>query len=65
MREFALLRTLGASRRQVLRSVLAEGLAARRPRLLVGLAARVRHALSACVALFNAAGVDLPRKLQQ
>jgi putative ABC transport system permease protein len=58
-REFALLRTLGASRRQLLRSVLAEslaiGLAASALGVLVGLA--LAPALRAMLAAF---GIDLP-----
>src|SRR5262249_58647167 len=59
-REFATMRTLGASRRQVLRSVMAEALAigfvASLAGLVVGFA--LAHGL---VALFSAAGLDLPR----
>ena len=58
-REFATLRTLGASRRQVLRSILAEslvlGLVASAVGLLVGLALA-----QGLFALFNAVGLTLP-----
>ncbi|HEY2258228.1 MAG TPA: FtsX-like permease family protein [Solirubrobacteraceae bacterium] len=58
-REFATLRTLGASRRQVLRSILAEslvvGIIASVIGLLVGLALA-----QGLFALFNAAGLTLP-----
>ena len=59
MREFAMLRTLGASRRQVMRSVLLEaalmGLAAS----LIGIGFGVLLAIG-LNALFKAVGVDLP-----
>jgi putative ABC transport system permease protein len=59
-REFATLRTLGASRRQVMRSVVVEG-------LIVGLVASVLGLLlglgiaKGMTALFAALGVDLPK----
>ena len=58
-REFATLRTLGASRRQVLRSVVLEG-------LVIGLVASVLGILAGfalsegMIALFSLLGVDLP-----
>ena len=59
-RELATLRTLGASRRQVLRSVVAEALVIGVAASLVGLA--VGFALArGLIALFSAAGIDLPR----
>ncbi len=59
LREFALLRTLGASSGQVLRSVLAEGLTIGLLGSLLGLALGVLTA-SGLQALFKAIGVDLP-----
>src|SRR4051794_33832230 len=59
IREFALLRTLGASRAQVLRSVLGEGLALGVLGSLVGLGLGVVTAVG-LRALFKAVGVDLP-----
>jgi putative ABC transport system permease protein len=59
MREFAMLRTLGASRRQILRSVVLEA-------TIVGLAASVLGVLAglglapALLALFRLFGLDLP-----
>ncbi len=59
-REFATLRTLGASRKQVMRSVVLEG-------LVIGLLASVIGLLfglgiaKGMVALFSALGVDLPK----
>jgi putative ABC transport system permease protein len=58
-REFALLRTLGASRRQVLRSVLAEGLTIGVIGSAVGLGAGILVA-SGLRALFKTFGIDLP-----
>jgi putative ABC transport system permease protein len=58
-REFALLRTLGASRRQVLRSVLTEGLVLGVLGSVVGLGVGIVVA-SGLRALFKAVGVDLP-----
>jgi putative ABC transport system permease protein len=58
-REFALLRTLGASRRQVLRSVLTEGLVLGVLGSVVGLGIGIVVA-SGLRALFKAVGVDLP-----
>lgn len=58
-REFALLRTLGASRRQVLRSVLAEGLVIGVLGSALGLGLGVLVA-SGLRALFGAFGIDLP-----
>jgi putative ABC transport system permease protein len=59
-REFATLRTLGASRRQVLRSVMAEALTIGFVASVAGLAVgfALAHGL---VALLSAAGLDLPR----
>ena len=60
-REFALLRTMGASRRQVLRSVMLEA-------LIVGLTASILGLLLGIVtaqginALFKAFGADLPQE---
>ena len=60
-REFALLRTMGASRRQVLRSVMLEA-------LIVGLIASILGLLLGIVtaqginALFKAFGADLPQE---
>ena len=59
MREFALLRTLGASRSQILRSVLTEGLVLGFLGSVVGLALGVLTAVG-LRALFKAIGVDLP-----
>ena len=59
MREFALLRTLGASRSQVLRSVLAEGLTLGLAGSAVGLGLGILTA-SGLKALFKAVGVNLP-----
>jgi len=59
MREFALLRTLGASRGQVLRSVLTEGLLVGLAGSLVGLGLGILVA-SGLRALFKAVGIDLP-----
>jgi putative ABC transport system permease protein len=58
-REFALLRTLGASRRQVLASVLAEGLAIGVIGAAAGLALGIFVA-KGLRALFTAVGADLP-----
>src|SRR3954453_5613187 len=59
MREFALLRTLGASRGQVMRSVITEGLTIGILGSLVGLALGVAVA-SGLRAMFKAFGLDLP-----
>ena len=59
MREFALLRTLGASRGQVLRSVLGEGAVLGLLGSLIGLGLGVLTAVG-LRALFKAVGVDLP-----
>jgi putative ABC transport system permease protein len=59
MREFALLRTLGASRRQVLRSVITEGLALGFVGGLIGFALGIGTA-ALLRALFKAVGADLP-----
>ncbi len=59
MREFALLRTMGASRGQVLRSVITEGLVLGALGSLVGLGLGVITALG-LRALFKAVGLDLP-----
>jgi putative ABC transport system permease protein len=59
-RELATLRTLGASRRQVLRSVVAEALAIGFASSVVGLAVGFGLA-KGLIALFSAAGLDLPR----
>src|SRR5215210_6205873 len=59
MREFALLRTLGASRGQVMRSVVTEGLTIGIIGSLAGLALGVAVA-GGLRALFKAVGVDLP-----
>ena len=53
-REFALLRTLGASRGQVLRSVIGEGAAARRRRLGARARCSASRSRRACKALFSA-----------
>jgi putative ABC transport system permease protein len=59
-REFATLRTIGASRRQLLRSVLIEGLAIGLLASLIGLA--LGYALAAGMnALFVSFGIDLPK----
>jgi putative ABC transport system permease protein len=59
MREFALLRTLGASRGQVMRSVITEGFTIGVLGSIVGLALGVAVA-AGLRALFKAIGVDLP-----
>src|SRR4051794_12587813 len=59
MREFALLRTLGTSRGQVMRSVITEGLTIGLLGSVVGLALGVAVA-AGLRALFKAVGVDLP-----
>jgi putative ABC transport system permease protein len=59
-RELATLRTLGASRRQVLRSVIAEAGAIGVAASLVGLAMGLALA-AGLTALFRAAGLDLPQ----
>jgi putative ABC transport system permease protein len=59
MREFALLRTLGASRGQVLRSVLGEGAVLGLLGSLIGLGLGVLTAIG-LRALFKVIGVDLP-----
>jgi putative ABC transport system permease protein len=59
MREFALLRTLGASRGQVMRSVIGEGLALGVVGSLLGLALGIAIA-PGLRALFKAVGVELP-----
>src|SRR4051794_4450252 len=59
MREFALLRTLGASRGQVMRSVITEGLTIGVLGSVIGLAFGVAVA-AGLRALFKAIGVDLP-----
>jgi putative ABC transport system permease protein len=59
MREFALLRTLGASRGQIMRSVIGEGLVLGVVGSLVGLALGMAIA-PGLRALFRAVGVDLP-----
>jgi putative ABC transport system permease protein len=59
MREFALLRTLGASRSQIMRSVLTEGVVLGVLGSLVGIALGVLTAVG-LRALFKAIGVDLP-----
>src|SRR3954466_1182803 len=59
MREFALLRTLGASRGQVMRSVITEGFTIGLLGSVVGLALGVLVA-EGLRALFRAIGVDLP-----
>ncbi len=61
VRELATLRTLGASRRQVLRSVLLEGLLIGVVASVVGLVAGILLA-KGLNALFVAIGVDLPQK---
>jgi putative ABC transport system permease protein len=59
MREFALLRTLGASRPQVLRAVLGEGLALGIAGSIVGLGLGLVTAVG-LRALFSSVGVELP-----
>ena len=59
MREFAMLRTLGASRRQVLRSVLIEAALMGLVASLIGIGFGILLAVG-LNALFKAAGVDLP-----
>jgi putative ABC transport system permease protein len=59
-REFATLRTLGASRRQVMRSVVIEGLVVGIVASLLGLALGLGIA-KGMTALFSAMGVDLPK----
>jgi putative ABC transport system permease protein len=59
-RELATLRTLGASRHQVLRSVVAEALVIGFVSSLVGLAVGLGLA-EGLIALFSAAGIDMPR----
>ena len=59
MREFAMLRTLGASRRQVLRSVLVEAALMGLVASLIGIGFGILLAVG-LNALFKAAGVDLP-----
>jgi putative ABC transport system permease protein len=59
MREFALLRTLGASRRQVWRAVISEGLALGFLGGLIGFALGIGTA-ALLRALFKAIGADLP-----
>jgi putative ABC transport system permease protein len=58
-REFATLRTLGASRRQVMRSVIVEGVAVGLLASVLGLGAGLGIA-QGLVALFSVMGVDLP-----
>ena len=58
-REFATLRTLGASRKQVLRSVLLEGLVIGLLASVIGLFLGLGIA-KGMIALFSALGVDLP-----
>jgi putative ABC transport system permease protein len=60
-REFAVLRTLGASRRQILRSVLLEGLIMGVLASLTGLFLGIALA-KGLDALFVALGIDLPKK---
>ena len=59
IREFAMLRTLGASRRQVLRSVLAEAALMGLVASLIGIGWGILLAVG-LNALFKAVGVDLP-----
>jgi putative ABC transport system permease protein len=59
IREFGLLRTLGASRRQVLNSVLIEALVVGIVGSVLGVVAGIGFA-SAINALFTAVGIDLP-----
>jgi putative ABC transport system permease protein len=58
-REFATLRTLGASRKQVMRSVVAEGIAIGLLASAIGLVVGIGLA-KGLVALFGAIGVELP-----
>jgi putative ABC transport system permease protein len=58
-REFAMLRTLGASRRQILSTVIAEAFAIGLAASIVGVAAGIGFA-SALKGLFQALGIDLP-----
>ena len=58
-REFATLRTLGASRKQVMRSVVAEGLVIGLLASVIGLVVGIGLA-KGMVALFSAMGVELP-----
>jgi putative ABC transport system permease protein len=58
-REFATLRTLGASRKQVMRSVVAEGIVIGVVASAIGLIAGIALA-KGMVALFGALGVELP-----
>jgi putative ABC transport system permease protein len=58
-REFATLRTLGGSRKQVMRSVVAEGLVIGLVASVIGLLAGIGLA-KGMVALFSALGVELP-----
>lgn len=60
-REFALLRTLGASRRQILRSVLGEGLVLAVAGSAIGLALGLALA-PALYALFKVVGAELPNQ---
>jgi putative ABC transport system permease protein len=61
MREFALLRTLGASRRQIMRAVITEGLALGFVGGVVGFALGIGTA-ALLRALFKLVGADLPTK---
>jgi putative ABC transport system permease protein len=61
MREFALLRTLGASRRQIWRAVISEGLTLGFVGGLIGFALGIGTA-ALLRALFKAVGADLPSK---
>ena len=61
-REFALLRTMGASRRQVLRSVLLEALIVGLSRVDDRTVRRHRHRARGINALFKAFGADLPQE---
>jgi putative ABC transport system permease protein len=58
-REFAMLRTLGANRRQILTSVMLEALVTGLGAALIGLAAGIGFA-SGIGSVFEAAGIDLP-----
>ena len=58
-REFATLRTLGASRKQVMRSVVAEGLVIGLLASVIGLVVGIGLA-KGLVALFSATGIELP-----
>jgi putative ABC transport system permease protein len=58
-REFAMLRTIGASRRQLLNSVIVEALAIGLLASAIGLLAGIAFA-PVIASLFNAAGIDLP-----